>query len=117
MATKYDVERADAKADIDEAGAVGYILRDGKTKYPISILMLTYEEREIDGSLIRWTDQKFMIPALGLAIVPDPEKDRVVIDDKRPEFAASVGNYRIVTSKPFQPGGAVIYYDLQARDG
>jgi len=114
MANLYAEERADALADITEDGVAGHILR-GVAEHACSFLMLDYETAQIDGDLIRSSDILFMIPALGLTIVPDAEQDQIVVDDARPEFVASVGTYRIVTVKPFQPGGVVIFYDVQGR--
>lgn len=109
----YEQERADAKADIEAAGVRGHILR-GSTEYPCSFLIVEYTAFERLGSLIQAADQKFMVAALDLGLIP-ADTDRAVINDARPEYASSVGNYRIIAASPFHPGGVAIYYDLQVR--
>lgn len=112
----YDADRVSCKADIEAAGVVASIRR-GSTRAYVSLLLLSYEAEERDGELIQFADIKAMCPALGLdnILIPDPERDRVVIESSNPELAPSVGSYRLVTSKPFMPGGVAIYFDLQLR--
>jgi hypothetical protein len=114
MANLYEAERADTKAAIEQDGAAGFIRR-GTSDTPCSFLILSYTPFERDGALITYADQKFMVAALGLTDVPDNQQDKAVINDARPEFASSVGTYRIVSVTPFHPGGVAIYYELQVR--
>ena len=112
----YDAERQSAKADIEAAG-VRATIRRGSTRASVSLLLLSYEAEERDGELIQFSDIKAMCPALGLdsVLIPNPETDRVVIESSDKELAPSVGDYRLVTSKPFMPNGVAIYFDLQIR--
>ena len=112
----YDAERQSAKADIEAAG-VRATIRRGSTRASVSLLLLSYEAEERDGELIQFSDIKAMCPALGLdsVLIPNPETDRVVIESSDKELAPSVGDYRLVTSKPFMPNGVANYFDLQIR--
>lgn len=111
----YEKERASAKADIEKAGATGYILnRNTAAHSPCSMLILAYSLFERLGGTVLDADLKLMIPALGIPTL-DRELHDVVIASTKPEYAASVGTYEIVDPKPFMPGGIPIYYEVQAR--
>jgi hypothetical protein len=115
MPDTYATDRISVKADIEAAGATGYILeRDTNRRWPCSFLILGYTAFERLGGTVLDRDAKFMTPGLGIPTI-DPEQHDAVVNDPRPAYAASVGTYQIVDPAPFMPGGIPIYYDLQVR--
>ena len=67
-------------------------------------LLLSYAAHLVDGTTIQAGDVKLMLAA-DIATTP-VAGDFVDIKTER---------YRVVRSEPFQPGGEVLYYDLQLR--
>src|SRR3954469_678545 len=108
----YEAERQTAYDDIAAAGVLGAIRRDG-VDYPCSFLLLSYSADKVDGDLIRKDDVLMMAPALGLPFDVDGETDTVVITDA--DSSKANGEWTIIDPSPFQPGGVIIYYDLQCR--
>jgi hypothetical protein len=71
----------------------------------IETVFLDYEQKYIDGELIRSGDQKVYMPAQGLTSAP--ERDGQVLR----------GNevWKIITIKPLSPNGQQIMYEIQVR--
>jgi hypothetical protein len=67
-------------------------------------LLLSYAAHLVDGTTIQAGDVKLMLAA-DIATTP-VAGDFVDVKTER---------YRVVRSEPFQPGGEVLYYDLQLR--
>lgn len=65
-----------------------------------------YSATERDGSNIQFTDRRFLIRAGDLAIGPDAEEDKLVLDGKE---------LRVVTVKRIQPASLNLVWDLQVR--
>ncbi len=114
----YDRARATAERMISRFGQAGAIRRAGAPTgdawnptpgtpidHACNLVVLDYSAREIDGTLIRSTDRKIYVAALGLAIEPT-EADRVVIDGVALE---------IVNVMTLAPAGTAVYFELQAR--
>ncbi len=84
MATfDYTEMQAVAEELISEFGQQGTIKRitppdpvlggDGtETSYPATLVPMTYDQRYVDGSLIRTGDRQIYISSVGLPIVPEP---------------------------------------------
>jgi hypothetical protein len=67
-------------------------------------LLLSYAAHMVDGTTIQAGDVKLMLAA-DIATTP-VAGDFVDVKTER---------YRVMRSEPFQPGGEVLYYDLQLR--
>ena len=67
-------------------------------------LLLSYAAHLVDGTTIQAGDVKLMLAA-DIATTP-VAGDFIDVKTER---------YRIMRSEPFQPGGEVLYYDLQLR--
>lgn len=116
MAALFDRLRATADRLVTKYGATGEILRassggmpweptPGEVSYPCRIVKDDYTAFEADGSLVQLSDAKFMIPALGLEIVPTTA-DRI-------RFAGEV--YQIVSVTTTGPDGTAIVHTVQGR--
>lgn len=118
---QFDYSRPRATADrlIAKFGQVGAIRRTvttggdpwnpgsgttETTNYPATLVMLDYEAREVDGSLIRATDKKVLVSA-DVSVEP-AESDQLVVGGTALE---------IVSVKPLSPAGTVVLYEVQAR--
>ncbi|WP_146617680.1 hypothetical protein [Rhodoplanes serenus] len=116
----FDYARSRATADrlIARFGQSGAIRRAGapsgdpwnptageSTDHPCALVVLAYDTREIDGTLIRSSDRKVLVAAGGLAVEPTAA-DRIVIGGTALE---------IVRVAPLAPGGTVVLYEIQAR--
>jgi hypothetical protein len=114
---RFDYARARATAErlIAKFGMAGSIQRQTNTgpaydptvittDYPCTLVVLEYEDRQIDGTLIRSTDKLIYLSTEGLAITPT-EADRVIASD----------TYSIVSLKPLSPAGTVLMWEIQAR--
>jgi hypothetical protein len=68
----------------------------------------SYNTREIDGTSIRWGDARFLIAIDGRAgKVPRPVEGDTIT------FAGET--FRVVITRPLQPGGVPVLWDTQAR--
>ncbi len=76
------------------------------TDYSIAIVMTDYLPQDRDGELIQQMDRKVIMSAIGLAITPDPETDRLVEGGR---------SLQIVTVTPTAPAGTPLIYELQVR--
>jgi len=68
-------------------------------------VFLDYSSHEVDGTLILAEDQKVLVAALGLDIVPTT-KDKIIDGDD---------TWAIKAVKPLKPGDEAIIYELQVR--
>jgi len=101
---------------IDKFGQTGAIRRTetsgvpwdpgtSDTDYPCTLVALDYDQRDVDGTLIKSTDKKVYVATKGLTIQPTTT-DKVIIGG-----VAST----IVQAKPLNPAGTVVFWELQAR--
>lgn len=67
--------------------------------------VLEYAKRDIDGTLIKQTDQQVYLSTAGLAIAPETT-DRLVVGGTA---------LTIVNVKPLSPAGTVVLWELQTR--
>lgn len=75
------------------------------TDYPCTFAVLDYEKRDVDGTLIKQTDQMAYVSTAGLSIAPETT-DRLVIGGTP---------FTVVNVKPLSPAGTVVYFELQVR--
>lgn len=76
------------------------------TDYTQDGLSLNYDRRLVDGVQILESDRRVLLSAKGLAVIPDPTTDKLVIGGDPHE---------IVVSTPLSPGDTVVYFEIQAR--
>ena len=75
------------------------------TDYPCTLVVLDYNKRDVDGTLIRQTDQMAYVSTAGLAVTPEVT-DRLVVGSDV---------LTIVNVKPLAPAGTVVFHELQVR--
>lgn len=75
------------------------------TDYACTLAVLDYSKRDVDGTLIRQTDQLVYVSTAGLALSPTPT-DKLVIGG---------AVMTIVNVKPLSPAGLVVFYEVQVR--
>ena len=117
---KFDYARAQATALrlLDKFGAAGEIHRDvpgsgpiyapGEPtvqKTPCTLAALRFDNKDIDGTLIKASDKKVYIAAKGLPIVPITT-DKLMIGGL---------SHTIVRILPLNPAGINVYFEVQAR--
>jgi hypothetical protein len=103
---------------LDKFGAAGEIWRDvpgggpvydpGEPtiqKTPCRLAVLKFDNKDIDGTLIKATDKKVYIAAKVLAIVP-ATTDKLMIGGL---------SHTIVRVMPLNPAGIDVYFEVQAR--
>lgn len=73
--------------------------------HPVTVVVLDYDRREIDGTRILATDRKVLLAVGNLAIEP-ATSDKAVIGGVE---------HSIIDIQPLNPGGLVILYQLQVR--
>lgn len=118
--SKFDYARAQATALrlLDKFGQAGSIVRDmpgngpiydpGEpvpTPYPCVAAVLKFDNKDIDGTLIKATDKKVYVAAKGLSIVPTTT-DKLMIGGVA---------HTIVRVMPLNPAGFDVYFEVQAR--
>jgi hypothetical protein len=105
-----------AQALIDRFGQTGALRRQvsdndpfnpviTETDYPCTLAVLQYAKKDIDGTLIRQTDQQVYLSTQGLTVSPEVT-DKVVVGGSP---------MTIINVAPIAPSGAVVYYELQVR--
>ena len=77
----------------------------GVTPYDFTGLMMTYDDRDIDGTRIRADDRRCIIAASGLAVTPD-------IGDR---VTAGPNTYVIVYVRTYELSGVNLCYVAQVR--
>lgn len=75
------------------------------TEYDATFAVLEWDQKDIDGTLVKQGDRKIVLSATGLAIVPTTT-DKIVIGGT-PHVIGHV--------KPLAPGGTVVLFELSAR--
>ena len=74
--------------------------------YTAYVLEQSYRIDQIDGTLVKRGDRKFMLTLEDMSKTPQPASDTLVVSGKV---------LSIIAADPFQPGGVPIYYTVQAR--
>jgi hypothetical protein len=116
VAFDYTRPRATAERLIDRFGQTGALRRMVSDNdpfnptltpvdYACTFAVLDYSKRDIDGTLIRQTDQQIYLSTRGLTVVPDVT-DKIVVGGVV---------LTIINIKPLSPAGTVVYYELQVR--
>ncbi|MBE0563577.1 hypothetical protein JQC79_19360 [Ochrobactrum anthropi] len=115
---KFNYARSVATANrlIDKFGQTGAIRRTetsgdpwnpgtSDTDYPCTLVALDYDQKDVDGTLIKSTDKKVYVAIKGLAIQPTTT-DKVII-------GGVVST--IVEAKPLNPAGIIVLFEFQIR--
>lgn len=115
---KFNYVRSVATANrlIDKFGQTGAIRRTetsgdpwnpgtSDADYHCTLVALDYDQKDVDGTLVKSTDKKVYVATKGLTIQPTTT-DKVII-------GGVVSS--IVQAKPLNPAGTVVYWELQAR--
>lgn len=76
------------------------------TDYPATMVVLSYANSEVDGTLIQQTDKRVLVSTKGLAITPATTDTLVTPDDQA---------LSMVNVSPLKPAATVVLYELQAR--
>jgi hypothetical protein len=86
------------------------------TDYPCTFAVLDYAKKDVDGTLIRQTDQQIYLSTAGLSVTPETTDQLVVGGTWSGSPPASNGTpLTVINVKPLSPSGAVVYYELQVR--
>jgi hypothetical protein len=75
-------------------------------KIPCTVAVLKFDNKDIDGTLIKASDKKVYIAAKGLAIVP-VTTDKLMIGEV---------SHSLVRVMPLNPAGTTVYCEVQARN-
>lgn len=75
------------------------------TDYPCTFAVLDYAKKDVDGTLIKQTDQMVYLSTAGLAVAPETT-DRLVV---------AGSPLTVVNVKPLSPAGVVVFWELQVR--
>ncbi len=117
---KFDYAGAQATALrlLDKFGAAGAIIRDVPGSGPewdpgeptilttsCKLAVLKFENKDVDGTLIKASDKKVYVAAKGLAIIP-VTTDKLIIDGV---------SHTIVRVRPLNPAGVLVFHEVQAR--
>jgi hypothetical protein len=114
----YPRAQASALRLIDKFGQAGSIVRDvpgsgpewdpGEpvpTSFPCTMAVLKFDNKDIDGTLIKATDKKVYIATKEISVVPTTT-DKLMIGDYP---------HTIVRVIPLNPAGTSVYFEVQAR--
>lgn len=94
------------------------IVRGSTTYHNIPVVIMEFEWHERDGEIIEYQDKKVFVPSHGLAIIPSPELDVLVLkpSENAPLPVLPVDKpLRIVANKPTAPGNRALFHQLQVR--
>lgn len=118
MTVAFDYARTRATAErliarFGQMGALRRMVSDNdpfnpvitETDYPCTFAVLDYAKRDIDGTLIKQTDQQIYLSTKGLIVSPDVT-DKIIVGGVP---------FTIINIKPLSPAGTVVYYELQVR--
>jgi len=75
------------------------------TDYACQLVVMNYEDREVDGTLILSTDKKLYVSTAGLSITLE-RSDKIVADGVA---------FSIEKLKPLSPAGLIVFYEIQGR--
>lgn len=116
--TKFDYikSRATAQKLIDKFGQTGALRRVSASgpaydpimttnDYTVTLVDLDYDETQLSGTLITRGDRLVYLSTAGLSIVP-ANGDKILIGGVE---------HAILDVKPLQPGGTIVFWELQAR--
>lgn len=100
-------------ADFGQTGAIRRTVNSGDpwnptqtdTDYTVTLVVIDYENKDVDGTLIRQTDRHVLVSPDGLTVEPTTA-DSVVVDG---------ATLAIINVKPLNPAGTLVMYDLQCR--
>ena len=119
MTTDYARIRRSADRAINRSGQSGYIRRttpgtgpawnpgEGSyINYPIRFVLIDYDQKDRDGTLILEKDQQALISVGSLSI-------EILGTDQLVDSSGNV--YGIIDIKPLSPGGIVLLYTAQVR--
>lgn len=113
----YDESVADAIELIEEFGRTATLKQttnsgtahdptQSTAEHACTVVTLTWENKEIDGTLIKATDRKILISLDGLTVTP-ALGDKIVIGSETLRLVAPF--------KPFSPASTVVFYETNAR--
>lgn len=114
MTKDWSDEIAAATDAIEENGGDAEIRREGISEpFPVKLLALEYDPRQVDGRLILDTDI-FVMAKSDLGIVPTEGTDTIWMLDLKTANPDKV-RFRLVKSTPLAPGLVNIFWTLQLR--
>jgi hypothetical protein len=90
---------------VGQFGRTAQLKRSSGTRY-CKVVEVGYSPQERDGSVIQYTDRRFLCDAKNLAPGPDAEEDYLLLDAEQ---------LRIVTVTRVQPSDLNVLWDLQVR--
>lgn len=116
----FDYARAKATADrllarFGQAGSIRRIPVTGSAHNPtkgtpanhaVNLVVIDYQQREIDGTRVLASDRRAYVSAAGLTI--QPETSDLLVD-------AAGAPYKIVAISPLNPAGTTVLYEMQVR--
>ncbi|WP_414461818.1 hypothetical protein [Hyphomicrobium sp. DY-1] len=82
-------------------------------EFAADLVIVDYTISERDGTLILATDKRAYVSALGLKTTEGVPLDEIKPTDKLVEASGKV--WTIILSKPLNPAGVIVLYDLQIR--
>ena len=86
--------------------STGAMTGDSETDYTVNAIIMSYKERDIDGTRIQATDKKCILSASDLAVTPTTG-DIVTVGSTK---------YTVIVPKTYEVEGSVFGYVLQVRD-
>lgn len=75
------------------------------TDYPCRLVVMEYEDRAVDGTLIRRTDKLIYVATQGLSITLD----------RADTISAGGQTFAVENVRQINPAGLVVYYEVQGR--
>lgn len=86
------------------------------TDHPCTFAILDYAKKDVDGTLIKQTDQVAYLSTAGLAISPETT-DRLVVGGTWSGSPLKLNGspMTVVNVKPLSPAGTVVFWELQVR--
>ena len=75
------------------------------TDYPCKLVVMDYEDRAVDGTLILRTDKLIYLSTQGLSITLD----------RADTISAGGQTFAIENVKQINPAGLIVYYEVQGR--
>lgn len=104
---------AELIAEFGQTGALRRTTSDGDvfnptqttTDHACTFAVLDYAKKDVDGTLIKQTDQMVYLSTSGLSVTPETT-DRLIVGG---------AVMTIVNVKPMSPAGTVVFWELQVR--
>jgi hypothetical protein len=91
----------------------GFLNEPYQIKYDTPAILLDYEQKDVDGTLVKLGDQKVYLPS-SLPVTPKTG-DVLVIPIYEGGQIVSYDEFEIITSKPLAPAGIIVMHEVQAR--